>query len=266
MRFRPCIDIHNGKVKQIVGSSLRDEGDEACENYVAEMSAADYAALFREDGLSGGHVILLNGRASARYEETAAEAESALRAWPGGLQVGGGITADNADVWLKKGASHVIVTSFVFRDGGISRENLAALTRRVGREHIVLDLSCRQRGDGDPSYYIATDRWQKLSRIQVTEALFAELSLSCDEFLVHGVAVEGKGGGVDEALIPLLAAAARAQSRPITYAGGIRREDDIRLLDRLSAGLLDYTVGSALDIYGGSLAYRALAGRRISSL
>ncbi len=258
MKFRPCIDIHNGKVKQIVGSSLRDDGDEACENYVAKRSAAELAALFRDDGLTGGHVILLNGKSSEHYPATAAEAKSALGAYPGGLQVGGGITAENAKEWIDAGASHVIVTSYVFVDGRIACDRLESLKDRVGREHIVLDLSCRRKDRDDPSYFICTDRWQKMSGIRVTEQLFYELSASCDEFLVHGVDVEGKGSGMDEGLLSILSGAAAAYSCRITYAGGIRSLEDIRHLGEVSEGLLDYTVGSALDLYGGTLPYRSL--------
>ena len=79
MEFRPCIDIHNGKVKQIVGSSLADEGDRAVENFVAGADAAYYAHLYKEAGLRGGHIILLNSRDSAYYEATKAQALQRLR-------------------------------------------------------------------------------------------------------------------------------------------------------------------------------------------
>ena len=258
MKFRPCIDIHNGKVKQIVGSSLRDEGDSAVDNYVAECSAAQFAARFREDGLTGGHVILLNGRSSPFYEATAREAKAALKAYPGGLQVGGGITAETASSWIAEGASHVIVTSYVFRDGRIDYGRLKKLASAVGPEHVVLDLSCRKK-PAEEAYYICTDRWQKYTDTAGTPTVFAELSAFCDEFLVHGIAVEGKGSGIDEPLVALLAEASKAVRCPITYAGGIRSLSDIEKIRALGGGAIDYTVGSALDLYGGDLAYQRLA-------
>lgn len=265
MKFRPCIDIHNGKVKQIVGSSLSDAGDFAEENYVAERSAAFFAEMFRKDNLTGGHVILLNGKASPYYDETSAEARSALSAYPGGLQIGGGITSENAAGWIADGASHVIVTSFVFREGRIDYEHLEELEKAVGREHIVLDLSCRQKeGEGeDAPYYIMTDRWQHYTETPLDESLMESLAAHCDEFLVHGIAVEGKGSGIDTGLIRLLSGFARKKAAaggifPVTYAGGIRSLEDIALIRDTGSGLVDYTVGSALDLYGGTLPYGEL--------
>ena len=274
MRFRPCIDIHNGKVKQIVGSSLRDEDDSARENFVAERDAAWYAGLFREDGLTGGHVILLNGRESPFYEQTRAEALAALAAWPGGLQLGGGIRAENAAAFLDAGASHVIVTSYVFFDGRIDFGNLEKLEKEVGRERLVLDLSCRRRDRGtaeagevrepgevreagDDRLYICTDRWQKFTETALDAALLSELAPHCAEFLVHAIAAEGKGSGIDGGLAAILA----GSPIPVTYAGGIHSFADIEELGRLGRGRVDYTVGSALDLYGGTLAYRELAAR-----
>ena len=201
MRFRPCIDIHNGKVKQIVGSSLRDSGDEARENYVSERPAADYARLYREKDLPGGHIILLNREGSAFFEETRTQALSALAAWPGGMQIGGGVRADNAAAYLDAGASHVIVTSYVFREGIIDRERLEELHRAVGREHIVLDLSCRKTERG---YVIVTDRWQKMTDTVLDGRALEDLSAYCDEFLVHAVDAEGKQEGIEEELAALL--------------------------------------------------------------
>ena len=197
MEFRPCIDIHNGKVKQIVGSSLADEGDRAVENFVAGADAAYYAHLYKEAGLRGGHIILLNSRDSAYYEATKAQALQALAEYPGGLQIGGGIDAANAKQFLDAGASHVIVTSYVFRDGKIDYERLATLRKNVGKEHLVLDLSCAKRADG---YYIVTDRWQKDTRERVTTELLERLGSECDEFLVHAVDVEGKANGIEREL------------------------------------------------------------------
>ena len=182
MEFRPCIDIHNGKVKQIVGGSLKDEKDFAKENFVSEMQAADYAALYREKGLRGGHIILLNAADSPYYEADLMQAKGALLAWQGALQVGGGIHAENAASFLDFGASHVIVTSYVFVGGEIRFDRLQQLVKAVGKEHVVLDLSCRKKGD---SYYIVTDRWQKFTNQCLDEALMEKLHSYCDEFLVH---------------------------------------------------------------------------------
>ena len=249
MRIRPCIDIHNGKVKQIVGSSLRDSGDEARENYVSERPAADYARLYREKDLPGGHIILLNREGSAFFEETRTQALSALAAWPGGMQVGGGVRADNAAVYLDAGASHVIVTSYVFREGIIDRERLEELRRAVGREHIVLDLSCRKTERG---YVIVTDRWQKMTDTVLDGRALEDLSAYCDEFLVHAVDAEGKQEGIEEELAALLG---QASPIPATYAGGIRGAEDIARIREAGGGRVDFTVGSALDLFGGSLSF-----------
>ncbi len=247
MRFRPCIDIHNGKVKQIVGASLKDTGDQAAENFVSDKSAADFAKLYKKYGLKGGHVILLNGKESGYYEETKKQALSALTAYPGGLQAGGGITADNAAEFLRAGASHVIVTSYVFQGGEIRKENLERLVRAVGRQHLVLDVSCKRREDG---YYIVTDRWQRETAVQITPDLLDELSAYCDEFLIHAVDVEGKKGGIEEMLIGELAG---WQGIPVTYAGGVRDLEDLRKMRKAGGGRIDVTIGSALSIFGGTL-------------
>lgn len=250
MEFRPCIDIHNGKVKQIVGGSLRDRGDMAQENFVSEQDAAFYADLYRKDGLKGGHIILLNPSSSEYYERTKAQALLALRAWPGGLQVGGGIRGDNARFWLENGASHVIVTSYVFSDGRINFENLGKLVSAVGREHLVLDLSCRRR---DGAYYIVTDRWQKFTDVALTEAVLARLSAHCDEFLVHAVDAEGKADGIEPELAALLG---NFTEIPVTYAGGVGSFADLAQLRALGQNRVNVTIGSALDLFGGKLAYR----------
>ena len=247
MRFRPCIDIHNGKVKQIVGASLKDAGDQAAENFVSDRDAAYYAKLYRQYGLQGGHVILLNGRDSDFYEATKRQAYFALSAYPGGLQAGGGITAENAADFIGAGASHVIVTSYVFQGGEILEENLKKLVQAVGKEHLVLDVSCRRRGDG---YYIVTDRWQRETDIKITSGLFERLSASCDEFLIHAVDVEGKKSGIEETLLKELA---RWQGVPITYAGGVRNLEDLRRLNEIGGGKIDVTIGSALSLFGGNL-------------
>ncbi|MBB5349075.1 phosphoribosylformimino-5-aminoimidazole carboxamide ribotide isomerase [Desulfoprunum benzoelyticum] len=241
MKFRPCIDLHQGRVKQIVGSSLDDGNPDSLQtNFVADKPAAWFAALYRADRLAGGHIIKLGpGNDEA--------ALSALAAWPGGMQIGGGITADNAGSWLDHGASHVIVTSYVFDHGVINRDRLAALVRKVGRERLVLDLSCRRRGD---DYLIVTDRWQKFTDVVISAAVLDDLGRSCDEFLIHAADVEGKCGGIEIGLIELLGAFSPV---PTTYAGGIRHTDDLVLLREKGRGRLDFTIGSALDIFGGTM-------------
>ncbi len=249
MKFRPCIDIHNGKVKQIVGGSLQDAGNRAKENFVSEMGAADYADLYKKKNLRGGHVILLNPTRSEYYEEDRRQAEEALAAYPGGLQVGGGITVENAAHFIKAGASHVIVTSYVFAEGKIHFDRLEALRKEIGKEHLVLDLSCRPK---EGTYYIVTNRWQKFTDQPLDEALMDELSRYCDEYLVHGVAVEGTGTGIDCELVQILS---RCNKLPVTYAGGIGSFSDLEKLDSLSGGKMDFTIGSALDLFGGKMKF-----------
>jgi len=249
LKFRPCIDIHNGKVKQIVGGSLFDEKNHAEENFVSEKDAAWFAGLYREKGLKGGHVILLNPSASAFFEETKKQAVSALRSFPGGLQAGGGITAENAAEYLDAGASHVIVTSYVFRDGRINYENLEKLKKAVGAEHVVIDLSCRKK---EEDYYIVTDRWQKYTETKLTEETLDKFSDFCDEFLVHAVDVEGKADGIEENVAGLLG---NWGKKNITYAGGVHSFEDLELLKRLGRGRVDVTIGSALDLFGGSMEF-----------
>ena len=252
MRFRPCIDIHNGKVKQIVGGSLRDEGDRAAENFVSEKDAGFYADFYRKDGLRGGHIILLNPVASPFYEATKEQALLALRTDPQGFQLGGGVTAENACEFLEAGASHVIVTSYVFKDGKIYYENLEKLVRETGKEHLVLDLSCRRREDG---YYIVTDRWQKFTDVRLDEKVLDELAGFCDEFLVHAADVEGKASGIEAELTALLGNWGKI---PVTYAGGVGTYEDLELLRKLGNNQLDVTVGSALDLFGGKLSYKKI--------
>lgn len=247
MEFRPCIDIHNGKVKQIVGASLKDAGDFAEENFVSERSAADFARLYRQKGLCGGHVILLNAADSAYYRATKEQALAALAAYPGGLQVGGGITADNAGEFLAAGAGHVIVTSYVFAGGVIRYDRLERLREAVGRERLVLDVSCRRRGD---DYYVVTDRWQRWTAERVTHGLLEELAGYADEFLIHAVDVEGKASGIERPLVRLLGG---WQGIPVTYAGGVGSFADLEELRALGQGRVNVTIGSALDLFGGSL-------------
>ncbi len=247
MEFRPCIDIHNGQVKQIVGSSLADKGDYAAENFVATADAAFYAGLYKELGIKGGHVILLNSKDSEYYEQTKAQAYMALREYPGFLQVGGGITADNAADFLDAGASHVIVTSYVFKDGRINYDNLNKLVAAVGSKHIVLDLSCKKTSNG---YYIVTDRWQNMSDVKVDLNLMESLSQYCDEYLIHAVDVEGKCNGIEEELVTMLG---NYNGLPVTYAGGVGTFKDLEKLKALGQSRVNVTIGSALDLFGGSM-------------
>ncbi|MGI6007669.1 MAG: phosphoribosylformimino-5-aminoimidazole carboxamide ribotide isomerase [Ruminococcus sp.] len=252
MRFRPCIDIHNGKVKQIVGGSLKDDSDQARENFVSEQDAAFYARLYRNQGIRGGHVILLNPAGSSYYHATKEQALKALSAYPGGLQVGGGINDENAEEFLDAGASHVIVTSYVFKNGKIAWENLRKVIQAVGKERLVLDLSCRRR---EGEYYIVTDRWQKFTDVTVTPSLLNELSSMCDEFLIHAVDVEGKASGVDADLVRILQ---KHRGNPITYAGGVGTYEDLQVLREAGGNRIDVTVGSALDLFGGPLRYERI--------
>lgn len=268
MRFRPCIDIHNGKVKQIVGGSLCDaraEGKSSCadENFVSSNNADYFAKLYKSHNLIGGHIILLNKTGTAEYKEDLKQAELALECFPNGLQIGGGITSHNAMDFIDMGASHIIVTSYVFKDGEINIQNLKSLVYAVGKDKIVLDLSCRKRGD---NYYIVTDRWQRFTDTQVTKSAFLELYKYCDEFLVHAVDVEGKASGIDTELLEILSASAEAISSRhntskniITYAGGISSVEDIDLIEKTSKGRIDFTIGSALDLFGGKIKFEYAA-------
>ena len=252
MRFRPCIDIHNGMVKQIVGGSLKDEGDRASTNFASALDADYYAGLYRKDGLTGGHVILLNPPSSEYYEDTRSQAKKALAAWPQGLQAGGGINPENAGWFLDAGASHVIVTSYVFRQGLVDWDRLKKLKDAVGKERLVLDVSCRRREDG---YYIVTDRWQTFTDVRLDAEILEKMAGFCAEFLVHGVDVEGKGAGVEEELVSLLAA---WNGCPVTYAGGIGSLEELERFREMTEGKLDFTIGSALDLFGGAIPYAEL--------
>lgn len=249
--FRPCIDIHKGKVKQIVGSTLSDnanlEGAVSLEtNFESTHAAEYYASLYKRDNLKGGHIIMLGAD-----DKSKEQAMGALKAYPGGMQLGGGVTTDNAIEYLDAGASHVIVTSFVFRDGVLDKSRLLDLVHLVGKDKIVLDLSCRKREDG--MYYVVTDRWQKWSDLALTEESLAYLSASCDEFLVHGVDVEGKKLGIDDDLVELLG---NLSPVPVTYAGGATTLEDLDRVASQGGNRVEVTVGSALDIFGGMLKYK----------
>ena len=253
MRFRPCIDIHNGKVKQIVGGSLKDEGDQAITNYASEYNADFYAEKYKKDDLKGGHIILLNPKTSEYYEATKEQAMLALNAYPGGFQIGGGITAANAKEYIDAGASHVIVTSYVFQDGEVNWSNLEKLVNAVGKERVVLDLSCRKKDD---DYFVVTNRWQTYTNVKIDKDILERFSHYCDEFLVHGVDVEGKSSGVEVQLVKLLA---DWNGIPVTYAGGIGSMDDLREFEKACGGKLDFTIGSALDLFGGQVPYDVVA-------
>ncbi len=271
MRFRPCIDIHDGRVKQIIGGSLKDTdigglssgsedihandtdteisgdgGSHAVENYVSEKDAAFYSGMYRDLGLSGGHVIILNAASSEYYGASKAQALSALSAYPGGMMAGGGITPDNAGEFIEAGASHVIVTSYVFHEGRIDYDRLGRMRDTVGRERLCLDLSCRRRGS---DYIIVTDRWQRFTDERLDAGLLMSLADYAGEYLVHAVDVEGRQQGIEEAVVPIL----KESPIPLTYAGGVRGLDDIEKLKKLGDGKIDVTVGSALKIFGGSM-------------
>lgn len=252
MEFRPCIDIHNGKVKQIIGSTLSDQGNQAADNFVSEKNADYYASLYKKDHLPGGHIILLNKAGSEFYEQTKAQALRALAAFPGGMQIGGGINPDNAPSFLDAGASRVIVTSYVFQNGRILYDHLDALRSSVGREHVVLDLSCRKKDDG---YYIVTDRWQKTTEEKLTTDLLERLEPWASEFLVHAADVEGRQHGIEEEVVAILGA---YDGLPTTYAGGVRGMEDLEMIRRIGQGRVNVTIGSALDLFGGPLSYEQL--------
>lgn len=250
MNFRPCIDIHNGQVKQIVGGSLIDMGDYAKENFVSDKDGGYYATLYKNAGLKGGHIILLNPKDSRYYEDDVLQAKKALAAYNNGLMIGGGINNENACEFLKAGASHVIVTSYVFKNGEILFDNLERIKRETGKEHLVLDLSCRKK-DGD--YYIVTDRWQKFTNVKITGKLMKELSSYCDEYLIHAVDVEGQAHGIESGLVRILD---EYNTIPVTYAGGVGSYEDLTLLKELGHNKIDVTMGSALDLFGGKLEFK----------
>ena len=297
MKFRPCIDIHNGKVKQIVGGSLRDQGgagaaarrddpahvqeEYARENFVSELEADSYARLYCDLNLTGGHVILLNPVTSPMYEATRQQALKALKAAPGTLQLGGGITPANAGEFLDAGATHVIVTSYVFRDGQVDFERLEEMVCAVGKERLVLDLSCRKAGNSgianisaadvaaadigeadtvtaDPSYFIVTNRWQTFTQVPVTIKTLDMLSGYCSEFLIHAADVEGQVKGPELPLVDLLGS---WDGIPVTYAGGIGSFQDLEEIKRRGRGRVDITIGSALDLFGGTMEFSEVLRR-----
>lgn len=236
--FRPCIDLHDGVVKQIVGGTLA-EGVQPKTNFVASQPPGHFAAMYRRDGLIGGHVIKLG-----KGNDEAARA--ALAAWPDGLHLGGGVDATNAKSWIEAGAGKVIVTSWLFPDARFAAERLAALVDAIGRERLVIDLSCRRKAGG---WMVAIDRWQRVTGFAVDACNLARLAGSCSEFLIHAADVEGLCNGVDDELVGRLG---RWSPIPVTYAGGARSLADLELVERESEGRVDVTIGSALDIFGGS--------------
>ena len=237
--FRPCIDLHEGKVKQIVGGTLSADAAALRTNFISERPASWFAQLYKNDGLKGGHVIMLGpGNQTAAGE--------ALRAYPGGLQIGGGINLENAPTFLDQGASHVIVTSWVFREGRLDEERLQKLVDRIGRTRLVLDLSCRKRSE---EYFVVTDRWQRFTELKINPQTLEDLAGFCAEFLIHAVDVEGLCQGIDQALVADLG---RWSPIPVTYAGGAHRLEDLTGVTELSQGRVDLTIGSALDLFGGT--------------
>lgn len=242
MQFRPCIDLHDGKVKQIVGSTLGHENVAVVENFTSQYDSSYYANMFANDRLTGGHVIMLGpGNEQA--------ALAALQAYPGGLQVGGGITAENAKQYINAGASHVIVTSYIFHDGLLDMERLHKLVHTVGKENLVIDLSCRKRDD---QWFVVTDKWTKFSDFKMNAESIRMIEQYCDELLIHAVDVEGKRSGMQEELVRDLA---EWTTIPTTYAGGVRSLEDLRKFQQLGHSKLHVTIGSALDIFGGNLRY-----------
>ncbi len=237
--FRPCIDLHEGKVKQIVGGTLGAEPARLQTNFVSDRRAAWYAALYQRDNLKGGHIIMLG-------PGNEGEARSALQAYPSGLQIGGGLNLDNAPEWLDAGASHVIVTSWVFRGGQVDWGRLSELAGAVGKEQLVLDLSCRWR---DGEYFVVTDRWQKFTALAISRENLEKLASWCTEFLIHAVDVEGQCRGIDRELVSRLG---QWSPIPTTYAGGGNSLADLETVTQLGQGRIDLTIGSALDIFGGS--------------
>jgi len=236
--FRPCIDLHEGKVKQIVGGTLGDDPAALRTNFVSDRSAAWYAALYQQDNLRGGHLIMLGSG-----NDTAAR--EALQAYPGGLQVGGGLNLENAKAWLEAGASHVIVTSWIFQNDTLDWERLNALAAQVGKERLVLDLSCRRRG---ADYVVVTHRWQRFTNVILGAGVLNKLAGFCNEFLIHAADVEGLCRGIDSELVQQLA---DWTPLPLTYAGGAQSLADLEEVTRRGRGRIDLTIGSALDIFGG---------------
>ncbi|MBO4784659.1 MAG: phosphoribosylformimino-5-aminoimidazole carboxamide ribotide isomerase [Lachnospiraceae bacterium] len=251
MKFRPCIDIHNGKVKQIVGSSLTDNS--AKENYISDKDSSYFATLYKDNNLYGGHVIILNKAGTDEYEASKEEALKAFEVFPNGLQVGGGINDKNASEFIEAGASHVIVTSYLFEDGKLSEKKMKKLKDAVSKEKIVFDLSCKKVGE---KYFVTTDRWQTITETEMNCDTLRKLEEYCDEYLIHAVDVEGKCNGPETDIIKELS---KYDGNKVTYAGGIRSLEDVEAINEASDGKIDFTIGSALDIFGGNLKFEEVA-------
>ena len=252
MKFRPCIDIHNGRVKQIVGSSLSDSST-PLENFVSDKDSAYFANLYKEYNLKGGHAIILNKIGTPEYEASKEEAIKAFKSFPDSIQIGGGINDKNALEFIKEGASHVIVTSYLFEDGKLSYDRMKKLREALGKEKIVFDLSCKKVGD---AYFITTNRWQTITDTGMDAQLLTELEEYCDEYLIHAVDVEGKQNGPE---LEIIAELSKYEGNAVTYAGGIKSMEDIEAINKASNGKLDFTIGSALDIFGGTLNLEMIA-------
>ena len=243
MKFRPCIDLHEGKVKQIVGKTLTaDAVDKPETNFISDHSAVYFADMFYRDGLTGGHVIMLG----PNNEQAATEA---LQAFPNAFHIGGGVSLENAQFWLEKGAKAVIISSRLFNGTDFSMESLQAFTDLIGKDKIILDLSCRLV---EGRFRAMTNKWNTVTNLIVDEKKIDELSTHCAEFLIHAVEIEGTGSGPDWELLNMLA---RCESSIITYAGGISSLNDLAAMQKLDAQHIDFTIGSALNIYGGHLSY-----------
>ena len=240
-KFRPCIDLHQGKVKQIVGGSLTKDNAELKTNFTSDRPAAEFAKLYAKDGLTGGHLIMLG-------PENEVAALKAIQAFPNGLQVGGGISLDNAKMWIEQGASHIIVTSCLFnKDAQFVLSKLQDLVERVGKDKIVIDLSCKRR---ESDWLVMKDNWQTETDLSLTESLLEMLSDYCAEFLIHATDLEGKCQGIDRALVEFLG---KHSPLPVTYAGGVQSLSDLETVKSISSGKVDVTIGSGLDMFGGTL-------------
>ncbi|KAF2158220.1 Phosphoribosylformimino-5-aminoimidazole carboxamide ribotide isomerase [Myriangium duriaei CBS 260.36] len=240
-RFRPCIDLHAGSVKQIVGGTLTTQSADLKTNYVSNLPASHYATLYKQNSLHGAHVIMLGpGNDDAARESCAA--------WPNGLQVGGGVKDTNAAKWIEAGAERVIVTSFLFPDAKFSLQRLEAVLAALGgdKRRLVVDLSCRRRGE---RWFVAMNKWQTITDMELNQESISLLEPYCSEFLIHAADNEGLQQGIDHELVKKLA---QWCSIPVTYAGGGRNIGDLELVESLSGGKVDLTIGSALDIFGGS--------------
>ncbi|KAI8941013.1 Histidine biosynthesis bifunctional protein hisB [Plenodomus lindquistii] len=240
-RFRPCIDLHAGSVKQIVGGTLNTTTPDVLQtNWTSEHPSAYYADLYRQHALAGAHVIML-GPGNDQV------AKEALEAWPSGMQVGGGITEKNAREWIERGAEKVIITSYLFPDSKFSKDRLDAVLAALDNDKakLVIDLSCRRKDD---KWFVATNKWQTITDFELNKESIALLEPHCSEFLIHAADVEGLQRGIDHELVSRLA---EWCSIPVTYAGGGRSIADLELVKELSKGKVDLTIGSALDIFGG---------------